>query len=59
MFFFSEVGQTLKDRIPISQLNPLELVTEIDEEMRLDPTNADELMQRINNLNNVGAGYDK
>lgn len=57
--FFTEVGQNLKDSIPPSNLNPLQLLPDIDNEMDLTITNEEELVMIIDKLNNVGAGADK
>ena len=57
--YFSEIGVKLKNKIQPVNNSPLELVENIENEMALDPTNADELKEIISHLNNVGAGFDK
>jgi hypothetical protein len=57
--FFTEIGNKLKANIPPTTFDPLQLVNGVDEEMILEPTNLEEISNIIDNLNNVGAGFDK
>ena len=56
--FFTEIGEKLSNTIPKSTLNPLELIPDIANEMNLESTSEQELINIINGLNNVGAGVD-
>ena len=56
--FFTEIVERLSRNIPQSSFDPLEMIPNIDSEMDLELTNADELINIIDNLKNVGAGID-
>ena len=56
--FFSTVGLHLKERISPSTTDPCENVPFIDNSLEIDLTCEDEIINVIQNLKNVGAGYD-
>ena len=56
--FFTEIGEKLSNSIPHSSLDPLELISNIDDEMNLTLTSEEELVRIIDGLKNVGAGVD-
>ena len=56
--YFAEVGSKLKEKIRKVDLDPLELITDVANEMSLPPTSYDELSKVITDLNNVAAGHD-
>ena len=57
--FFTEIGNKLQANIPSTAFDPLHLVNSVDDEMILEPTNLEEVVGIIENLNNVGPGKDK
>ena len=56
--YFAEVGSKLQEKIRKVDLDPLELITAVENEMSLPPTSYDELSKIITELNNVAAGHD-
>ena len=58
--YFAEVGQTLKNKIPVTGKDPTDKINSFQgDEMVLSPTSREEIEEIIMSLNNVGAGLDK
>ena len=56
--FFTEIGERLRENIPSSSFDPLQLIPNIKAEMDLESTTEEEIISIVQGLNNVGPGAD-
>ena len=56
--FFTDIGEKLSQNIPSSPFDPLKNIPNIDDEMSLELTNEEEVVNIIKGLKDVGAGID-
>ena len=53
--FFTKIGETFQTDIPSTSLDPLQYISDVEDETQLDDTDEEELTKIVNSLNNTGA----